>query len=259
MPDLLIGRDDIAAFTNAAYTGFGDGGGAVTKYTAAAAGTATELNVSINSFGANSLVAVALYEQVAGSGDFDLIETVNVSSGAAPQQVTGLSFAITATNVYRVGFFGDNTTLDANAGNGFQIDSDPLIGTPDGLGSIVSEYPTLPATLNTVGREADGEFYWNFGGTLAGPGENLGARITVETEAGAAIPNANYLVWVEDSTGTTLVAQQTIASISGTITVDSQLLGSLTDVVYMAIRLSAEADADMAAVMVPATVFDLDA
>lgn len=255
---LLVGRTDTGAFTATAWSGFGDGNAATTTYTAAASGTADTLDVYIESFGANSRVDVAIYEQTAGAGDFNLVTTVQVPSAAAPQQVTGLSIPITATNVYRTLFIGDNTALDANAGNGFQIYSDPLIVSPEGVGSFVVE-ATPPATMNTVGREADGEYMWGLTGPLAGPTENLGVRVDVVDTSNNPVANADYLVWVEDTTGTTLVAQQTIASVSGTIEIDDQALGAIDDVVYVAIRLVAESDPDMAAVMVPATVFDLDA
>lgn len=253
-----LGRTDIAAFTASAFSGFGDAGAALTTYTATEDFTATTLNVSISHFGDNTAVAVPIYEQVGGSGPFNVIATVDVPSGAAPQQVTGLSIPITTGNVYRTAFYGNVTSIDGNE-TVYNIHSDPLVVSPFGLASFDGgDYNSITSPMPGIAREGDGEYFWNLFGPAA-PSENLGVQLTLVDTNDSPVPDADYLVWVEDTTGTTLVAQQTVTSVSGVITVDDQGLGSLSDVVYVAVRLSAETNPDMAAVMVPETVIDLDA
>ena len=232
MPLRLLGRDDIGAFTEAVYGGFGDGQASTVRYVCAQSGVVDTLNVSIADFGGNGNVIVVLYEQVAGAGDFTPIASITVPSGTAPQAVTGLSITVTQDNVYGVAFYGDVTSVDGN-GTGYQLHADTTVGSPDGLGSVGGDYLTPADPLNSVGVEADGEFYWNMYGELSGPIANLGVLVQLEVKGQLNTPIPDQSLDVEVLTSTkprsVLVANASCAFVGGQYMIDDQGLGYVGD------------------------------
>ena len=77
-------------------------------------------------------------------------------------------------------------------------------------------------------------------------------------ESGVAVSNQNWEVTVyEDAAMTTpIIATATVASVSGVVTVNNDLLGAVANVVWVHVIKSAEVGTDMAGIIFPETVYD---
>ena len=255
---LLVGRDDIGAFTGTSFFGFEGGNTNLTPSPTITAGTATLLNTAITNFNGNSIVRCVVYEQVGAVGDFTPVATIDVPSGSSPQSTTiSPSLTITAGNEYHVVLWGD--VASAPGGTFYQTAIDPTVVSPDGTAEVGVNFGTIPNPLPSLAYGADGFNFWNLDGTPASS-ENLGIRETFYTRgANTVVPDGNFEVTVLNPDLTNLIPTQTIASVTGVIEVDDRTLGSVGANVYMSIRSSGESDPDVAVTVVPSTVFDLDA
>jgi hypothetical protein len=196
---LLVGRTDIGAFTATVFLGFGGGNGNVAGHTAIEDGTGNTLQTAVTSFTPATDIRYNIYEQVSGVGSIDLVASIDVLSAASPQNtVISPALAITAGNVYYLVCWPQAT----GEGDSWNSLSDPLIVSPDGIGSsgLTGSYAAPDDPLTPLTNEIDGEIYWNIDGvpdnartvdsitgTLA-PGEtvtvnttNLDATPTVQT------------------------------------------------------------------------------
>jgi hypothetical protein len=158
---LLVGRDDIAAFTNNQFLGFGGGNYNLIPRTAASGGNGTILNTAIENFSGATDIRYNVYEQTAGAGDLNLVRSIDVLAAASPQS-TAISPAlvINAGSDYFIAAHSQNQVND----DFWQSLSDPSIVTPYGVGSAgIAEtpYSSPQDPLVIIGRESDGEIYWN--------------------------------------------------------------------------------------------------
>ncbi|MFL0802574.1 MAG: hypothetical protein K6L81_02580 [Agarilytica sp.] len=257
MPN-LVGPTDAAPYSAIGYYGFGGGNVNVTGFTAAASGSSDVLQTRILDFGTNTLVHCIIYEQVGGAGPLSPIGEIDVLPGPSPQNTPLSGVTITAGNVYYLAQWGDVSAVDGAAF--VQWSSDSSVVAPDGTTSLASAYSPAPDPLTVGAQDADGQMFWNIDGTLGGAGPNLGLRETFYQDGtGTPVTDKNYNVTVLDSSLNILIPTQVIASASGLIEVDSQALGLLNDVVWLAVRDASEGNPDIAAMLVPVTVIDLDA
>ncbi len=254
----LVGPIDETPYSAIGYYGFGGGNVNVTGYTAASSGTSDVLQTRILNFGTNTLVHCIVYEQVGGAGPINPIGEVDVLPGASPQNTPMSGITVTAGNVYYLAQWGDVSATDGDAF--VQWSSNPGVVAPDGTTSLNSVYSPAPDPLTIGGQDADGQMFWNIDGTLGGGGPNLGLRETFYQDGTSTpVTNKNYSVTVVDSSLNILIPTQVIASVSGLIEIDSQSLGLLNDVVWLAVRDASESSANIAAILIPSTVIDLDA
>ncbi len=254
---VLVGPTDAAPYSGISYWGFSGGNVNIAGFTATDSGTTDVLETRILDFSTNTLAHAALYEQVGGAGAIQLVGEVDIAPSASPQLTAMPGVTITAGNVYWLAIWGDVSATDGAVG--MQLASDTSV--TQGTGSLGSTYDPEPDPLSLPGGNADGQIYWNIDGTLSAGGANLGLRETFHTDpdTNSPIPDGDYSVAVLDTSLNVLVATQTIASVGGVITVDSQSLGAVDDVVWLAIRSVGETDPNIASIVVPVSVIDLDA
>lgn len=188
---LLVGRDDIAAFSTDGNFGFGSGNANRDATPAALAGSATVLHTAFN-FGPNSVVRAVLYEQVGGTGPLNEISRIDIPASSAPQATTFPAVNIVDGNSYLPAFWGDVT---GTTGGNYTAPIDP--NANNRFGEVGSTFGNEPNPFGGLNPELDGQVYWWLEGTAVSTSPTItgdfapGNQIDIQTSGLGVVTSAS--------------------------------------------------------------------
>ncbi len=221
---LLVGRDDIANFTQNQFLGFGGGNMTAVGLSPVAAGTGERMYIGLPGFDSNTLVRAALLEQAGGTGPISLVATADFTntSEAAPQ-LANLSNTVTIddANLYFFAIWGDDAF---DNGGVLQMLSTPVVA-PAGVGAAVGGYNPPNATQSVPSVEANVDVFWYIDGTpLSTTNYSVSEEIEVKGQPGTPISDRTMTVKVTDLDDDEILAETDVATVNGLLTITSNAL-----------------------------------